>query len=310
MAKAPRVVIWRARRVCGKGRVESLVETAVERLRQLVTSPRTERFILVLIIINAITLGLETSPWVMARAGPVLEWLDTAVLAIFVIEVAARIAVHRAAFFRDPWSLFDFTVVAIALVPAAGPFSVLRALRILRVLRMITLVPSLRRVVGALISALPGMGSITLLLGLIFYVASVMATKLYGADFPQWFGSIPASAYSLFQIMTLESWSMGIVRPVMEVHPYAWMFFVPFILCTTFTMLNLFIGIVVNAMQSEHEDEAKAERHKLEADLVQASEERQQAHAEDMADMAALRGEIAQLKQAIGDLAERLPARG
>lgn len=282
----------------------------MERLRQLVTSPHTERFILVLIIINAITLGLETSPWVMARAGPVLEWLDKAVLAVFVVEVVARIVVHRAAFFKDPWSLFDFTVVAIALVPAAGAFSVLRALRILRVLRMITLVPSLRRVVGALISALPGMGSITLLLGLIFYVASVMATKLFAADFPQWFGSIPASAYSLFQIMTLESWSMGIVRPVMEVHPYAWMFFVPFILCTTFTMLNLFIGIVVNAMQSEHEEEAKAERHKLEEDLRLASEERQQAHAEDLADMAALRTELAELKQVIGDLAARLPARG
>lgn len=282
----------------------------MERLRQLVTSPRTERFILALIILNAITLGLETSPWVMARIGSVLQVLDAVVLAVFVVEVAARILVHRASFFRDPWSLFDFAVVAIALVPAAGPFSVLRALRILRVLRMITLVPSLRRVVGALISALPGMGSISLLLGLIFYVASVMATKLFGGDFPQWFGSIPASAYSLFQIMTLESWSMGIVRPVMEVYPYAWLFFVPFILCTTFTMLNLFIGIVVNAMQGEHEEEAKAERQKLDADLRQASEERQQVHAEEVADMAALRGEIAELRRSIGDLAARLPTRG
>ena len=178
----------------------------MDRLRQIVTSPRTERFILALIILNAITLGLETSSWVMDRIGPVLLVLDKIVLAIFVVEVVARIAVHRLAFFKDPWSLFDFGVVAIALVPAAGPFSVLRALRILRVLRMITIVPSLKRVVGALISALPGMGSIVLLMGLIFYVASVMATKLFGADFPQWFGSIPASAYSLFQVMTLESW--------------------------------------------------------------------------------------------------------
>ncbi|MBU2167997.1 MAG: ion transporter, partial [Alphaproteobacteria bacterium] len=154
-----------------------------------------------------------------------------------------------------------------------------------------------------------GMGSITLLLGLIFYVASVMATKLYGGDFPQWFGSIPASAYSLFQIMTLESWSMGIVRPVMEVHPYAWLFFVPFILCTTFTMLNLFIGIVVNAMQAEHEEEARAERHKLEEDLRLASEERQKAHAEDVADMAALRGELAELRQAMTDLTTSLARR-
>jgi len=281
----------------------------LDRLRQIVTSPRTERFILALIILNAITLGLETSAWVMDRIGPVLLVLDKIVLAVFVVEVVARIAVHRVAFFKDPWSLFDFGVVAIALVPAAGPFSVLRALRILRVLRMITIVPSLKRVVGALISALPGMGSIVLLMGLIFYVASVMATKLFGADFPQWFGSIPASAYSLFQIMTLESWSMGIVRPVMEVHPYAWMFFVPFILCTTFTMLNLFIGIVVNAMQAEHEEEARAERHKLEEDLRLASEERQQAHAEDVADMAALRGELAELRRAMTDLTTSLTRR-
>ncbi len=286
-----------------------LPETALDRLRQIVTSPRTERFILALIILNAITLGLETSAWVMDRIGPVLLVLDKVVLAIFVVEVVARIAVHRLAFFKDPWSLFDFGVVAIALVPAAGPFSVLRALRILRVLRMITIVPSLKRVVGALISALPGMGSIVLLMGLIFYVASVMATKLFGADFPQWFGSIPASAYSLFQIMTLESWSMGLVRPVMEVHPYAWMFFVPFILCTTFTMLNLFIGIVVNAMQAEHEEEARAERHKLEEDLRLASEERQKVHAEDVADMAALRGELAELRRAMTDLTTSLTRR-
>ena len=145
-------------------------------------------------------------------------------------------------------------------MPQQGAFSVLRALRILRVLRLITFVPSLKRVVGALISALPGMGSIILLMGLLFYVFSVMATKLFSDSFPEWFGTIAASAYSLFQIMTLESWSMGIVRPVMEVYPYAWAFFVPFILCTTFVILNLFIGIVVSAMQAEHEAEAKAER--------------------------------------------------
>ena len=163
---------------------------------------------------------------------------------------------RRLRFFRDPWSLFDFIVVAIALIPATGNLSVLRALRILRVLRLITVVPSLRRVVGGLITALPGMGSIVVLLSLLFYVFAVMATKLFGQSFPEWFGTIGASAYSLFQIMTLESWSMGIVRPVMEQYPYAWAFFVPFIIVTTFAVLNLFIGIVVNAMQTEHEKAA------------------------------------------------------
>ena len=104
----------------------------------------------------------------------------------------------------------------------------------------------MRRVVGGLLSALPGLGSVVAILALIFYVAAVMATQLFGEDFPQWFGTLWKSLYSLFQIMTLESWSMGIVRPVMETHPYAWAFFVPFILIATFTMLNLFIAVVVN----------------------------------------------------------------
>jgi voltage-gated sodium channel len=134
------------------------------------------------------------------------------------------------------------------------------------VLRLVSMVPSLRRVVGGLVAALPGMGSIMLLLGLVYYVFAVMATKLFGASFPDWFGTIGHSAYSLFQIMTLESWSMGIVRPVMEVYPLAWMFFIPFIVSTTFTVLNLFIGIIVSAMQAEHDEEASAERTALQAE--------------------------------------------
>ena len=281
----------------------------MQRLATLVESQRFEQAIVILIIINAVSLGLETSSAVMAQAGGLIMAVDRIILGVFVVELIARFAVYRGAFFRSPWRIFDLFVVGIALIPSAGAFSVLRALRILRVMRLISVVPSLRRVIGGLLAALPGMGSIMMLLGLFFYVFSVMATKLFGATFPEWFGSIPASAYSLFQIMTLESWSMGIVRPVMEVQPYAWMFFVPFILCTTFTMLNLFIGIVVNAMQAEHEEEARSERHQLEADLRQASEERQQVHAEEMADMASLRAEISELRRAMTDLTTSLSGR-
>ncbi|MDP2732670.1 MAG: ion transporter [Hoeflea sp.] len=235
----------------------------MDRLKALLQSRRFEAAITILIVINAITLGLETVPQVMDRFGPLLVVLDRVILSVFVIEVSARLIVWRLDFFRDPWRIFDFLVVGVALVPATGALSVLRALRVLRVLRMISMVPSLKRVVGGLVGALPGMGSIMLLLTLVFYVFSVMATKLYADSFPEWFGSIPASAYSLFQIMTLESWSMGIVRPVMEVHPGAWAFFLPFILCTTFTVLNLFIGIIVSAMQAEHDAEASADREAL-----------------------------------------------
>lgn len=245
----------------------------MDKLKLFLSSRRFEIFITVLIIINAITLGLETVPEMTDRFGGLLAALDRAILAVFVVEVTARLIAWRLEFFRDPWRIFDLVVVGVALIPATGSLSVLRALRILRVLRIISMVPSLRRVVGGLVAALPGMGSIMLLLTLVFYVFSVMATKLYGNSFPEWFGSIPASAYSLFQIMTLESWSMGIVRPVMEVHPMAWAFFIPFIACTTFTVLNLFIGIIVSAMQEEHDAEASADREAMASDQSTMLEE-------------------------------------
>ncbi len=207
--------------------------------------------LIALILINAVVLGLETSPSIMAAWGPWLVAADRAILAIFVVEIILRLLAHRLAYFRDPWNVFDFLVVAIALVPASGPLAVLRALRVLRVLRLITLVPSMKRVVSGLLSALPGLGSVAAIIGLIFYVAAVIATKLFAADFPEWFGSLGASAFTLFQVMTLESWAMGIVRPVMEVYPAAWIFFLVFILASTFTLLNLFIAVIVNAIQSE-----------------------------------------------------------
>lgn len=281
----------------------------MNQLRALLASRGTERLVTALVVVNAVILGLQTSDAVVARVGPALHLADQLILAVFVMEIGARLAVHRLAFFRDPWSVFDFLVVGVALVPAAGAFSVLRALRVLRVLRLISVAPSLRRVVSALITALPGMGAIVLLLGLVFYVSSVMATMLFGERFPQWFGDLGASAYSLFQIMTLESWSMGIVRPVMEVYPYAWAFFVPFILATAFTMLNLFIGVVVNAMQAEHEQLIQAEQQELEAQLREASAEREALRASSASDSAAIAAELAALRGEVARLRETLAAR-
>jgi len=222
----------------------------VTKLSSIVESRAFNLLITIVIVINAIVLGLETSPRVMSAAGPVLLAIDAAALWIFTFEIGLKLWLYRSRFLRDGWNVFDFAIVAIAWLPAAGPLAVLRALRILRVLRLMSIVPQMRTVVGALFRALPGMGSILAVLVLVFYVAAVMATKLFGAAFPAWFGSIGASMFSLFQIMTLESWSMGIVRPVMEVHPGAWLFFVPFIVVTTFTVLNLFIALIVNSMQS------------------------------------------------------------
>jgi len=264
-----------------------------DRLRRLIEHPATQRIVIVLILVNAVALGLETSDTVMAQVGPALLALDRAILALFVVEIAVRLAVHRTAFFRDPWSVFDLIVVGIALMPATGALSVLRALRVLRVMRLLTVVPSMRRVVGALLSAIPGLGSIGMVLGLIFYVFGVIATKLFGDTHPDWFGTLGHSLYTLFQVMTLESWSMGISRPVMETYPYAWVFFIPFILVATFTMLNLFIAVIVSAMQTFTESDAEETR---------ATVERARDHVEaDLhAEMRSLRGEIAELKALLG----------
>ena len=212
-------------------------------------------FITTVIVINAILLGMETSPTLMGWAGPVIVALDNLCLGIFVGEITLKITAYGLRYFRNGWNLFDFTIVGIALIPSAHGLSVLRALRILRVLRVISVAPRLRRVVEGFITALPGMASVFLLMAIIFYIGSVMATKLFATAFPEWFGSLGLSAYSLFQIMTLESWSMGIVRPVMEVYPYAWVFFVPFIMVTTFAVVNLLVGLIVNSMQDAHHQE-------------------------------------------------------
>ena len=208
------------------------------------------------ILFNAVLLGMETSRPLMDAIGPVILTLDKICLGIFVVELALKLYAHRWQFWRSGWNIFDFIIIGIALMPATQGFSVLRALRILRLLRVVSVSPSLRRVVEGFITALPGMGSVFLLMGMIFYIGSVMATKLFQNSFPQWFGDLGNSAYSLFQIMTLESWSMGIVRPVMEVYPYAWAFFVPFIMVTTFAVVNLLVGLIVNSMQDAHAAES------------------------------------------------------
>jgi voltage-gated sodium channel len=240
-----------------------------------------QRFILVVIAVNAVVLGLETSADLMGEMGSLLVTLDHIALTIFVVEILIKLFAHRLAYFRDPWNLFDFTIVSIALLPANEGLGVLRALRVLRAFRLISMVPKMRLVVQAFLKAIPGMGSIMLLMILVFYVFAVMATHLFGGAFEAWFGSVGKSLYSLFQIMTLESWSMGIVRPVMQEFPFAWAFFIPFILVTTFAVLNLFVAIVVNSMQEVHDED----------------EHGHEERAEILSEIKSLRQELALLRQ-------------
>lgn len=229
------------------------------RLDSLVHGPRFQFFITWVILFNAVILGLETSTRIMAHAGGLVVFLDRLCLAIFVIEIAIKLLVRRWRFFGDGWNVFDFLVVGIALVPTTQGLSVLRALRILRLLRIVSVTPRLRRVVEGFLAALPGMGSVFVLMGIIFYIFAVVATKLFGSSFPDWFGTLGRSAYSLFQIMTLDSWSSGFSRTVMQEYPWAWMFFLPFVLITAFVVMNLVIGLIVNSLQEAHQaDESEA----------------------------------------------------
>ena len=245
------------------------------RIEQFITHHAIQHFLVFLIVVNAAILGIETNHEVMESWGDELFLLDHAILGIFIMEIVLLIAARGFSFFKDAWCLFDFIVVGIALIPASGSLSVLRALRVLRVLRLINKVDSMRKVVSGLLSSLPGLGSVFGLIIIIFYVAAVIATNLFSKDFPQWFGDMGSSAYTLFQVMTLEGWSQEIARPVMEVFPYAWVFFVMFILIATFIIFNLFIAVIVDSITADKEQDLKDHQ---QFDAIQ--QELQSVHAE------------------------------
>jgi len=242
------------------------------KIRAYVESDFFQRFIITVIAINAIGLGLETVPFVNEEIGSFLWLVDTIALMIFVLEISAKLLAYRLGYFRDPWNIFDFTIVAIAVLPMSGGLSVMRALRILRAVRIISVVPAMRRVVEGFLHAIPSLGAVMALLSILLYVSAVMATKLFGDDFGELFGNLGRSLFTLFQIMTLEDWPAGVVRPIMAVYPYAWLFFIPFILTVTFAVLNLFIAIIVNSMEEAAKDDTEMlheDAEKLHADAQQ-----------------------------------------
>ena len=268
------------------------------RAARLVASAPFQRAVLALILLNAVTLSLETSASVMAASGGALDALDRAFLWLFTAELALRIYAFRGRFFRDPWGLFDLIVVGIAWLPATGPLSVLRALRVLRVLRLVSAIPSLRHVVEAMLAALPGLGSILLLMALIFHVFAVMATKLYAGILPEKFGTLGESLFTLFQLMTMEGWVDDIVKPVMEHRPWAWLFFLPFIVVSTFVVLNLFIGVIVESIQRLREERESADARAAQAAAGAAAAEAHDDARALLSEIRALREEVAALRAA------------
>ena len=251
-----------------------------ERLGNFLEGNRFHNFIISLIILNSITIGMETSEWWMKSYGQFFEKLDDIILAIFILELSLRMYAFGFKFFANAWNVFDFLIVAISVVPAAGPFSVFRTLRILRTLRLINNVPKLRVIIEALLKSIPSMGWISLLL-MVVYIFAVLGTNLYGNEFPELFGDLGSSMFTLFQIMTLESWSSGIARPMMQTMPYAYLFFVPFILIATYTTLNIFIAIVVNTMNEMHHQDNLEEEQNMK-DFVHDEHEHTQLKLDDL----------------------------
>ena len=280
---------------------EHITETGDGTLRAkllvLVESSRFRNSIMAIIIFNAITLGLSTSDIVAGEYGGVLAVIDAVVLTIFVIELLLKFFVYRLAFFKSAWNVFDLLIVSIGLMPSSSEgLSALRGLRVIRAMRLLSAFPQMRAVVQALLDALPGMGAVVIMLLIVYYVFGVMATILYGDVFDEWFGTVGRSVYSLFQIMTLESWSMGIVRPVMKEFPQAWSFFVPFIIITAFSVLNLFIGLLVNTMQAAVEQDTEAEFESLRKVVRTESDHVEAAVRELNEEVKALRAELRSLK--------------
>ena len=249
------------------------------RLYRSLTSRRVDRFVMALVMLNAVILAVLTYQWESGGWITALTGLDTAIAAVFVVEIALKVISGGQHYVRKPWNQFDMAVVAIGVFGAAYPLTVLRAFRVLRTLRLIRRVPSMRIVVESFMRALPGIASVLSVMLLFLFVFSVIGTRAFGETSPEAFGTLHDTAFTLFVILTLENWE-GIARPVMDAHPGSWTYFVGFIALNSFVVLNLVIAVIVNAMHREYDEHADAERDDILAEIkalradVQALSER------------------------------------
>ncbi|RIJ32465.1 ion transporter [Henriciella mobilis] len=260
-----------------------------------------------LIILNAAILGILTYADSLPPTSVYwLEVMDRGITYAFAFEILLKLFVYRFMFFRSGWNWFDFIVVGISMVPGGQGFSVLRAMRVLRVLRLLHVVPMMRRITEALLKALPGMGAIVAVLALLTYVYAVMATNMYGdtsnEEVLELFGDLPSSAYSLFQVMTMDGWRFEVVQKVVDDgHPWAPLFFLTFIFVASFAVLNLFIALIVDALAAEQKAATEELLEDIEEDAEHAEEERDEIF--DL--LRSLKDEIAELKSVVSQQSQQ-----
>jgi voltage-gated sodium channel len=282
----------------------------VAQLRRLAESRGFQNTVTGVIVLAGALAGIETYPWMAERFHTVLEVLDKVILAIFVLEVVVKIGAEGDKpwrYFLDPWNLFDFVIVVVAILPIdSSGVAVLRLARLLRVLKLVRALPQLQLLVSALLKSIPSMGYVSLLLGLLFYLYGVAATHLFGANDPVHFGRLEISLLTLFRVVTLEGWTEILYIQMYGCAAYGYeqwpelctastpvplvanAFFISFILLGTMVIMNLFVGVIMNGME-------EAQKEQLEA--IQAS---QYLHGE------TLETEIADLKLQLLAAAEQL----
>lgn len=217
--------------------------------------------ILGVIFLNALIVGLETSQTLMSAHGQFFAWLNTAILSIFFSEIAIRLGAEwpqRLRFFRDGWNLFDFTIVAVSLLPEAGSFAtVARLARMLRVTRIISTLPELRLIIGTMLRSIPSMGHVIILLSLLLYVYGIVGYHLFHSLDPDHWGTLGTSLLTLFQMLTLEGW-VEIQQASLAVYPWAWLYYASFIIVAVFVVINLFIAVVINNLEAAKAEQREA----------------------------------------------------
>ncbi|GAA0206210.1 hypothetical protein GCM10008919_06820 [Selenomonas dianae] len=236
----------------------------------------TQKIITAVIILNAAVLGILTDRTLSAEQVFFLEAVDKACLVIFTIELIAKLLVYRRNFWSENWNIFDFVIVLSSIIFISSNISVIRAFRIFRLLKALAEFPELQILVSSMLKAIPSMSWALLLLFIIFYIFGVFGSTLYGETFPELFGNIGGSIFTLFQVMTFESWATAVARPIMEMHPYSWVYFLVFILLTSITLLNVMVGIVVEAVGTISEavkrEQNAAEEENTSSDVCAADE--------------------------------------
>ena len=222
-----------------------------EKLRTFIENKIVVNFILAVILFNSIVLGLMTYPKLMSHFGNLMHLSCFVCVLIFTVEIGIKLVVYGKNFFKDGWNNFDFILVAISWIPTGGVFSSFRAFRVLRALRalrLVTRLQKLRLIVQAIIESIPNVSWASVLLILIFYIFAIMGTTMYAQSFPDYFGTIGKSMFTLFQIMSLDDWATELARPIAQIHPYSWVYFISFILTSSFVVMNVIVGVIVNAI--------------------------------------------------------------